>query len=198
MQQINEKGVVVDGVEYELDCLVYASGFEVSTPYVRRLGFDINGRDGVALSEAWSEGASTLHGVMSRGFPNLLMSSPIQGAQGINFVHALDELAGHMAYIVKTCLATGVKTLEPTEEAQEAWFGVVFSTLLGRAAFAMECTPGYYNNEGVMEMSGARNAAFMGPLPHMLGILKEWRDADAFEGLEVHRGEAAKTAPAMA
>jgi cyclohexanone monooxygenase len=197
VQRINEAGVVVDGVEYPLDLLIYASGFEVTTPYHRRLGFDIHGRDG-AISQQWAEGASTLHGVMSRGFPNLLMESPIQGAQGINFVHVLDELSGHIAYVVKKCLDTGVETVEPTQAAQEAWLGTVFQTLMGRAAFAAECTPGYYNNEGVMEMRGARNAPFMGPTPHMFEILRTWREADAFEGLEVRRHAASKPEPAMA
>ena len=122
------------------------------------------------------------------------MSSLIQGSKGINLMHSIDEVAGHIAYIVKTCPETG----EPTEEAQEAWLGVVFSTLLGRAAFSHAMHAGYFNNEGEMQMSRARNAPFMGPTDHMFDILKGCRDPEALEGLEAHRAEAAKSARAGA
>src|ERR1700742_889762 len=56
VERITEKGFVVAGVEYEVDCIIYASGFEVGTEYKRRAGFDLTGRDGLKLSDAWSEG----------------------------------------------------------------------------------------------------------------------------------------------
>ena len=53
VDSITETGVVVDGVEYEVDCLIFATGFEVGTDYSRRAGFGIVGRDGVTLTEKW-------------------------------------------------------------------------------------------------------------------------------------------------
>ncbi|MFM7872351.1 MAG: monooxygenase, partial [Actinomycetota bacterium] len=72
VEEITPRGVVVEGVEYPVDCLIFASGFEVTTDYTHRLGFDPVGRGGVSLSTAWTEGPATLHGVLTRGFPNLM------------------------------------------------------------------------------------------------------------------------------
>ena len=91
------RGPVVNGVEYPVDLLIYASGFEVTTDLHQRLGFDPKGRDGVALSERWAEGAHTLHGVLASGFPNLLLISLVQGGFGTNFSHLLSESAKHVA-----------------------------------------------------------------------------------------------------
>ena len=90
-------GAVVDGVEYPLDCLIFASGFETNTDYDGRVGFDPVGRDGIALSERWSEGARTLHGILSGGFPNFLIISFLQAGFGTNFVHFLGKSAEHVA-----------------------------------------------------------------------------------------------------
>src|SRR5690606_660609 len=63
VERITERGVVVAGVEYEVDCIIYASGFEVGTDYTARTGFDAVGRGGLKLSEAWAEGMRTFHGM---------------------------------------------------------------------------------------------------------------------------------------
>ena len=54
VERITPAGVVAAGVEYPVDCIIYASGFEVGTEPTRRYGFDLTGRDGVRLSEYWS------------------------------------------------------------------------------------------------------------------------------------------------
>ena len=66
VERITETGVVVQGVEYEVDCIIYASGFEVGTEYTRRTGYDMTGRDGVKLSEYWADGMRTKHGTHVR------------------------------------------------------------------------------------------------------------------------------------
>ena len=93
VDEITARGPVVDGVEYPVDLLIYASGFEVTTDLHQRLGFDPKGVGGVALSERWAEGAHTLHGVLASGFPNLLLISLVQGGFGTNFSHLLSESA---------------------------------------------------------------------------------------------------------
>src|SRR5262249_42107981 len=62
VERVTPAGVVVDGVEYALDCLIFATGFEVGTAYTRRAGYEIHGRDGVTLTTRWADGVRTLHG----------------------------------------------------------------------------------------------------------------------------------------
>ena len=81
VERITETGVVVAGVEYEVDCIIYASGFEVGTPFTRRAGYDMTGRDGVKLSEAWADGMRTKHGIHVHGFPNALHRADRPGRQ---------------------------------------------------------------------------------------------------------------------
>ena len=80
VERITEKGVVAGGVEYEVDCIIYASGFEVGTEFTQRAGFDLTGRDGMKLSEAWADGMRSKHGIHVHGFPNLFFVQPTQGA----------------------------------------------------------------------------------------------------------------------
>jgi cyclohexanone monooxygenase len=70
IERITERGIVANGVEYELDCIIFASGFEVGTPLERRAGYEVYGRGGVALSQKWKDGVSTMFGMQTHGFPN--------------------------------------------------------------------------------------------------------------------------------
>ena len=70
VDEFTEKGVMFDGKEYEVDCIIFATGFEVGTDYSRRAGYSIIGVNGMSVSEKWSNGLSTYHGMHSRGFPN--------------------------------------------------------------------------------------------------------------------------------
>ncbi|MDC0743868.1 flavin-containing monooxygenase [Polyangium mundeleinium] len=190
VERITPTGVVVNGKEYPVDCLIYSTGFEVSSEYTRRLGFDIRGRGGKSLRESWADGPTTLHGMLTRGYPNLLIFSPTQSGWAINFVHVLDELAQHAAYIVERCLKQGVETIEPTEQAQQQWWEVIMGSLMTNpiAFGGPECTPGYYNNEGILALSLARFAAYNGGTLEFFEILNNWRKADDLAGLEVTRG----------
>ena len=71
---------MVDGRQYEVDCLIYGTGFEAErTPLARRVGHDIVGRNGVTLAERWADGPLTLFGILSRDFPNMFaMPAPSQ------------------------------------------------------------------------------------------------------------------------
>jgi cyclohexanone monooxygenase len=188
VERITPTGAVVDGVEYPLDCLIFASGFEVSSGYTHRLGFDPVGRDGASMSEAWSDGPATLHGIFARGFPNLLMLSTVQGFQAVNFVHPITEVSAHIVSVIKRCVDEGITTLEPTPEAQEAWFWVLMGTVEGYARYNMSCTPGYLNNEGAAgDMKAARGSTYLGSALDMIDILDLWREAGDLAGLEVGR-----------
>jgi cyclohexanone monooxygenase len=184
VETITEKGFVVAGVEYEVDCIIYASGFEVGTEYTRRAGFDLTGRDGLKLSQAWGEGMKTKHGIHVRGFPNAFFVQPTQGANLIsNVPHNLTESGKTIAAIIKHALEGGHEQVEVTEEAQTAWVDLLL-TGMGRMMGAPDCTPGYYNNEGQTPGPAARlNVGYPAGATAYFKYIDDWRSSGAFEGL---------------
>ncbi len=187
VDQITENGPVVDGVEYPVDLLVFASGFEVTTEYTHRLGFDPKGREGVSLSKAWAEGPATLHGILSRGFPNMFMISTVQGAQATNFVHSISEIVKHVTYVVDRCHRENVVEIEPAVDAQEQWFQTLFEKLWGVARYNSTCTPGYLNSEGGGDMRSARAIAWMTSVLGFAEHVDAWRAEGNMVGLETVR-----------
>jgi len=184
VERITEKGVVVAGREYEVDCIIYASGFEVGTEYKRRAGFDLTGRDGLKLSEAWAEGMKSQHGTHVHGFPNAFFVQPTQGANLIsNVPHNLTESGRTIAVTIKHALDQGYKEVEVTQEAQDAWIELLLSGM-GRMMGAADCTPGYYNNEGQDPGPAARlHVGYpAGPTAYFT-YLDDWRNSGEFEGL---------------
>ena len=162
VERITEKGVVVDGVEYEVDCLIYATGFEVGTDYTRRAGYDVVGRDGISLKERWAGGARTFHGFHTRGFPNCFIVSLVQSGFSVNFPHMLDEQSKHLAYLVDHALSNGVRVMETSQEAEDSWVETILSLAVTNQAFQESCTPGYYNNEGKPNERAAQNGFYGG------------------------------------
>ena len=182
VDSVNERGVVVDGTEYPLDLLVFASGFEVTTDLDRRLGFDPVGRDGVKMSERWHDGAHTLHGVLSAEFPNMMFISIVQAGFGTNFLHFLSESANHVAWLIGECEAKGIRTIEATPEAEEEWHMVLMKEAGKIAGYSMSCTPGYYNSEQGNNPKARRNLTYTGSLLDYVGYLERWRDEGGFPG----------------
>ncbi|GAA3441417.1 flavin-containing monooxygenase [Planomonospora venezuelensis] len=185
VERITERGVVAAGEEYEVDCIVYASGFEVGTEYTRRAGYDMTGRDGVRLSEYWAEGMRTLHGIHVHNFPNAFVVQPTQGANLIsNVPHNLTESGRTIAAVIGHAIAGGFDEVEVTGEAEDAWVGLLLSgpgMLLG----SPDCTPGYYNNEGRDPGPRARlNVGYPQGAAAYFAYLDRWRTSGAFEGLE--------------
>ncbi|MGW0810467.1 flavin-containing monooxygenase [Nonomuraea sp. NPDC002799] len=182
--RITERGVVAAGREYEVDCVIYASGFEVGTDYTRRAGHDLTGRGGVTLSGHWADGMRTLHGIHVHGFPNAFLVQPTQGANLIsNIPHNLTEAGRTIAQVVKHALDHGHRAVEATREAEDAWVELLLSGE-GRLLGSPDCTPGYYNNEG--QDPGRRGRLNVGyPLGAMayFAYIDQWRASEAFEGL---------------
>src|SRR5690606_4943716 len=187
VERITERGVVVDGREYEVDCLIYASGFEVGTAYTRRGGFEVHGRDGATLTERWKNGVRTLHGIHSRGFPNcFFIMSITQTGFTVNFTHLLSEAAHHVAFVIARALEEGARTLEVSEEAESEWV----ATILRNAHigdFQQTCTPSYYNNEGKPGELSRQNFFFYGQPMEFMQILEKCRTEGGLVGLEVGR-----------
>ncbi|HEX2591123.1 MAG TPA: hypothetical protein VHL34_06490, partial [Rhizomicrobium sp.] len=185
VERMTENAVFANGTEYPLDCLIFATGFEVGTSYTRRAGYDIIGRGGRTLSEHWCDGLRTLHGLTTAGFPNCFFLGFTQGAITISVPQALNEQANHVTHIVTQAKARGVEAIEPSTEAQDAYVKEVRELAKMGLRFYQECTPGYYNSEGA---SGNRAGFFSdmygaGPL-RFFEVLQEWRDAD-MPGMEM-------------
>ena len=185
VERITERGVVVDGVEYELDCIVYATGFEVGTDYVRRSGYELIGRDGITLTEKWADGASTLHGMHSRGFPNCFIFSNTQSGFTVNFPHMIDEQSKHLAYIVTHALDNDITVIEANADAEDAWVQTIIDLSQNNQQFLEACTPGYYNNEGKPGDRSTRNASYGGGAIAFIKVLEAWRAEGNLAGLEL-------------
>ncbi|HTP78380.1 MAG TPA: NAD(P)/FAD-dependent oxidoreductase [Rhizomicrobium sp.] len=186
VEALTEKGVVANGREYEIDCLIFATGFEVGTSYTRRAGYDIIGRGGETLSQHWSDGLRTLHGLTTHGFPNCFFLGFTQTAITISVPQALNEQAQHVTHLVTEAEKRGAKVLEPTAEAEAAYVREIRTLARMGQRFYTECTPGYYNSEGA---TGNRNGFFSdmygaGPL-RFFEVLKEWRDTGRLEGVDL-------------
>lgn len=185
---INERGIVVAGVEYPVDLIVFASGFEVTTDYHHRLGFDPHGRNGISMSESWGEGPHTYHGVFTHDFPNLLMISTVQGGFGVNFVHYISETSKHVAWVIAECDRQGIREIEAAPEAEDAWLMLLLGRMGGIGAYNAACTPGYLNSEQEQgTMKSGRNAAFWGSVEEYAENLVKWREDNAMEGVLVTR-----------
>ena len=186
VDRIYEHGVVANGEEFEVDCIIYATGFEITTSAHRRVDFDTLGRDGESLYDHWGDGYRTLHGLTSHGFPNWFTIGINQNGLSPNMTAMFDDQAVHVSYIINEVLERGASEVEPSTEAEEAWVQTIVSLAgTGATAFLEECTPGYYNREG---QAGTRN---MQSSPYAPGInafndlLKAWRDKGDLEGMEL-------------
>ncbi len=179
---ITENGIVANGIEYPVDVIVFASGFEVTTDLEHRLGFNPVGRDGVRMSDRWSDGARTLHGILSAEFPNLLMISLIQAGFGTNFLHFLSKSAEHVAWLIAMCEERGIATIEATPGAEDEWYELLLGVAMGIAGYSTRCTPGYYNSEQGRDAKTARNLVYTGSLLEYAGFLERWRDAGTMPG----------------
>ncbi len=183
VERITERGVVVAGREYELDCIIFATGFEVGTDYARRAGYEVHGRDGATLTDKWKDGVRTLHGIHIHGFPNLFMMSIAQSGLTVNFPYMINEQAKHLAYCVAEAQRRGARSFEVTAEAEADWVATILARAQDHTAFAESCTPGYYNNEGQLSPQARQNMFFMGGPLEFVELLDRWRTEGRMEGL---------------
>ncbi len=186
VDRITERGIVANGKEYALDCVIYGTGFEVGTGYSRRAGYEVYGRGGQSLTDKWKDGVSTFHGFFSHGFPNMFIVSNAQSGFTANFPHMLNAQSQHMAYVIKHCADHQVRTLEASEEAEKSWIDTIVSVAMMRQQFLEECTPGYYNNEGKPSVLAARNGPYGAGSIAFIKLLADWRTEGVLKGLELN------------
>ena len=187
VERATRKGLVANGIEYEVDCIIYASGFEITTEISRRYSIDaIQGRDRVSLFDHWRDGYRTFHGMTSRGFPNQFFTGFTQVGISANIAANYELQGEHIAYIISEALARGATTVEPSRQAQDDWCRTIRETAVSNAQFERECTPGYYNNEGGGGGEGIRShlGEPYGPGFYAFAdLLKQWRDKGDLDGL---------------
>ncbi|HEY8156841.1 MAG TPA: NAD(P)/FAD-dependent oxidoreductase [Myxococcota bacterium] len=185
VERVTRKGVVAGGVEYPIDCLIYATGFEVGTDYTRRAGYEILGREGASLTDKWRDGVRTLHGMHSHGFPNCFIMGNQQSGFTVNYPHMLNEQSQHIAYIVRQALDRGLRTVEVSEAAEAEWVDSILRLAGFGRQFLEQCTPGYYNNEGRLSERAAQNGFYGGGSEAFFKLLRDWRAAGELAGLEL-------------
>ena len=172
VERITRDGVVVDGTEHNIDCLIFATGFEVGTDYSRRTGFEIIGRDGATLTDKWRDGVQTLHGLAVNGFPNCFILSIAQSGFTVNFPYLLDVQARHSAEVIAWALSNDVTQLEATVDAESSWVDTIVARTGASAERAKSCTPGYYNREGQANAKTRQGSFFYGTPTEYADILR--------------------------
>ena len=185
VEAITGNAVVAGGETHELDCLIFATGFETATDYSKRSGFQVVGVGGQTLHDKWTDGMVSLHGMHSRGFPNCFVLSQSQSGMSVNFPHMIDEQSKHLAYIVGESDRRGVATVEATSEAEQQWVQAILDLSEHRRTFLEQCTPGFYNNEGVASPAAARSLPFGAGPNAFVEVLRDWRAKDDLDGLEL-------------
>jgi cyclohexanone monooxygenase len=184
VERVTETGLVVNGVEYEVDCIIFASGFEITSDLDRRLGIHpFTGREGLSLYDYWASGYRTLHGIMSHGFPNLFFTGFLQGGVTASTTAMFEQQANHIAYLIRETLARHALTVEPTLEAQDQWCATVRETALDNTNFQRECTPGYYYNEGEQRIRSFLGEPYWPGFYAMEDVLQAWRAQGDLDGL---------------
>ncbi len=186
VERITENAVVANGKAYEVDCIIYATGFEITTSAHRRVDFDTVGRDGQSLYDHWADGFRTLHGLSSHGFPNWFTIGINQNGLSPNMTAMFDDQAVHVAYIIDEVKKRGKRTVEVTAAAEDEWVKQIVALAgTGATAFLEQCTPGYYNREGKGTGGNMQNSPYAPGINAFNALLAEWRERGTLEGMEL-------------
>ncbi|WP_374414702.1 flavin-containing monooxygenase [Novosphingobium colocasiae] len=186
IERITPAGIVVDGVEYPLDCLIFCTGFELGTTWAHQAGYDVIGRGGQRLSDKWANGISTYHGLFSRGFPNMFFMGLTQTGATVSVPHMLQEQVDHLTWIIERLLSRDRASVEAEADAEAAWQATIAAVNEARRPFQESCTPGYFNAEGKpQDRRSAIGSGMFFPSTAFFRMLAEWRAAGNFAGLEL-------------
>ncbi|VWX47267.1 NAD(P)/FAD-dependent oxidoreductase [Novosphingobium sp. 9U] len=192
VERMTQNGFVHEGTEYEIDCLVCASGFEVTSDLEKRWGIrTIEGRDGLSLYDYWSDGYRTLHGTMASNFPNQFFTGYVQGGFFATTTHQFSRQGFHIAYIIKTALDRGHTSVEPSLEAQDDWVKLLRETAIDVSYLQRECPPSYFNNDGDTSKNRWYLGESYGPgWDAFEELVGSWREGEILAGMIVRDPEA--------
>lgn len=174
--QITEQGPVFEDKLYEVDVLIYATGFEVQQTGIYN---NIVGRGGLNLSDKYTDGIRTVLGIHTAGYPNLFIMGGYQASFQFNLTDMLQTQGDHIAECIDYVRRNGYHSLDPTDEAEEWWVQEVIAHR-GKTSRNQDCTPGYYNFEGAQNrrQDGNYNGGFRRYFRHQRGVRE--RIADNF------------------
>ena len=166
--QITERGPVFEDQLYELDLLIYATGFEVQKTGIYN---QIVGKDDLNLTDKYSTGMRTLLGIHSCGYPNLFIMGGYQASFQFNLTDILHTQGGHIAECIAYTRNGGFNSIDPTVEIEEWWVQQVIMNR-GKTTRNQDCTPGYYNFEGEIQrrQDGNYNGGFKQYFAHMKNV----------------------------
>ena len=187
LERLTEHGFVHNGEEFEIDCLIFASGYEVTNDLDRRWGIErIEGRDGLSIYDYWRDGFKTFQGMMAHSFPNMFFTGFTQcGVNATNSKTFIDQ-GRHIGYVASEALKRGAAVIEPTKEAQATYIAHLRSVAVDNSAFINECTPSYFNNEGDQTKKRHIFGEPWGEGYYSFeAMLHEWREAGDLRGLQL-------------
>lgn len=184
VERITENSMVFDGVKYEVDCIIFATGFEVGTEFRRRAGFEAYGCGGTSISDYYANGQRTLHGFYTHGFPNYFTLGLSQNGIRVNLTDMLTEQSEHIVGLLKHMKENKLTRLEATAEAETEWLQVLLDKSKLTRAFLAQCTPGYYNGEGEVS-KGLLINTYNGGAHEFAQVLKAWHADGQMKGLEL-------------
>jgi cyclohexanone monooxygenase len=194
VERVTERGLVANGVEYEVDAIVYGSGYEVThSSLFQIVRFPIVGRGGATLDELWAESYRNVHGMMINGLPNYFQLTVIGNGLGANYLYGSGKQAAHVAWIIERCLNEGITSLEATHDAENEWRTTLDNShtadrWAGFQRILAECTPSYLNSEGdPNDVKGLFANVYGGGLLGYFQILQDWRDARDMSGAALTR-----------
>ena len=154
----------------------------MGTEPTRRNGFDLTGRDGVRLSDYWSAGMRSLHGIHVHGFPNLFL---VQLGQGGNFVanvpHNLTDAAKTVAAVVSHMTENDSMSSTSVRAAEDGWMERLAPNPV-MTSFLANCTPGYYNNEGQEASLHSPLVGYQHGAPAYFRYIDQWRSSATSRG----------------
>ena len=199
LDRITETAIVFDGHEYDVDCIIYATGFEFAVAATRSGGFEVYSPTGQTLSQHRAQGVRSLHGICVNGFPNLFIIGGLhQAAVSINQPLVFGDQAAHVVRVIEHALDRGVHTVEVRTEAQKRWGEVIAEKSSFNPEASRNCTPGAFNNENAdanVQPGVFATAYGAGPIEYG-AVLQAWRSEAMTRDLEFGFSAAAASLPA--
>lgn len=168
--RITERGPEFDGEVFDVDLIIFATGFEVQQTGIYN---KIVGRDGLDLEDKYADGIRTVLGIHSRGYPNFFVMGGYQAFFAFNLTDVLNCQGEHIAECIDHLRRNDLHSLEPTDEIEEWWVQEVIANR-GKTNRNKECTPGYYNFEGAENRRQDGN--YNGTMRQYLDFMKDVRD----------------------
>ncbi len=184
VERISDHALHVDGVAYEVDCLIFATGFDFLPEFSRKTGYDVIGKGGVELTDKWDAGMATLFGIQTPGFPNCFVLSNSQSAFSVNFPHTLAEQSLHIAHVIGHAVAEQYSVINVSDKAAAEWAKKIIEQPTDKQQFLNECTPGYINKESEKGEVNRQSRAFGDPVEYFK-ILRSWRAEGSLKGVEL-------------